>query len=356
MRYINSDIYKIIKDNSELTFEEKKLPDALSKLDETNPVKQYLRDTNIIDTASERNQPIELELNHWCLNPSLKYYFKDHEEDTMVTRKDLGLLIVKENNIVEFQKGFNALIEKGKDKDGQSKRLNNLIMGKQLLLANELKSSSTEPFPFVGNLPEIWLLAIANLDESHDNIFGVFLYDTRIVSKQGCSISPFSLIWLSPLLKDFDNKLSLKVLYEIYSVAQEKHDDEVLKKINAYVENKENQDYLCEASCNIDLTYAIQFVCQRSEGLKNNISDFDNFTQFMLWRIQLAIKSDIKCFKTLLQLSINSNGSTTKYLKLFVSESIYNNFCTRAEMSLDNFAQREYKNLLDATKPSFINS
>ena len=260
LRYINSDIYRIIKDNSEPTFEEKKLPDALSKLDETNPVKQYLRDTNIIDTASERNQPIELELNHWCLNPSLKYYFKDHEEDTMVTRKDLGLLIDKENNIVEFQKGFNALIEKGKDKDGQSKRLNNLIMGKQLLLANELKSSSTEPFPFVGNLPEIWLLAIANLDESHDNIFGVFLYDTRIVSKQGCSISPFSLIWLSPLLKDFDNKLSLKVLYEIYSVAQEKHDDEVLKKINAYVENKENQDYLCEASCNIDLTYAIQFV------------------------------------------------------------------------------------------------
>ena len=77
----------------------------------------------------------------------------------------------------------------------------------------------------------------------------------------------------------------------------------------------------------------------------------------MLWRIQLAIKSDIKCFKTLLQLSINSNGSTTtKYLKLFVSESIYNNFCKREEMSLDNFAQKEYKNLPDATKTSFINS
>ena len=74
LRYINSDIYRIIKDNSEPTFEEKKLPDALSKLDETNPVKQYLRDTNIIDTASERNQPIEFELNHRYLNSSLKYY------------------------------------------------------------------------------------------------------------------------------------------------------------------------------------------------------------------------------------------------------------------------------------------
>jgi hypothetical protein len=167
---------------------------------------------------------------------------------------------------------------------------------------------------------------------------------------------------LSPLLEDFDNKLPLKLLCEIYRVAQAQHDEgllkygEVLKKINTYIENKENQNYLCEASCNIDLAHATKFVCQRSKELKNNIGDFDNFTQFVLWRIQLAIKSDIKCFITLLEGSINSNNSITEYLKLFVSESIYNNFCKREEMSLDNFVQKEYKNLPDATKPSFINS
>ena len=177
LRYINIDIYKIIQDNSEPTFEEKKLPDALSKLHETNPVKQYLYDTNIIHT-----KPMDRERAHQHPHPSLKYYFEDHEEDTMVTREDLGLLIEKENNTAEFQKGFNALIEKGKNQYAQSDRLNNLIMGKQLLLANQVKSSSTEPFPSVDNLPETWLLAIANLDESHVIIYIGIYENTNYIS------------------------------------------------------------------------------------------------------------------------------------------------------------------------------
>ena len=260
--------------------------------------------------------------------------------------------ITKEDQDDNFKAEFKQLIIKQHTPEVQAQRLKNLIIGKERKLKyspTELQSMSPR------TLPKIWLITIANLYESNDQIFGAFLTDMRIVnSRNHCDIMVFTMQDLLIVLEEPNIKLSLKILCEIYSSVmyyntEKDIQNQAIEKFNTYIMNTKNQDFLCKESDDVNIDNIIKFV----KYVTDQCNTPNKFTQFVIWRIKLAIKSDMDCFTRLLEACISPDGAITSRLELFV-ESLYNKFVKRGKMSVDDFAKKEHKKLPEIIKPQFM--